>query len=194
MQAATIGSTVAIGALALSTGPDVSVLAAIQTAATAPATTIQLVMPIDVVELVKVTFAGLATVASAFAAVYALVGARRAKNAETTAKSADAKIDTVSKQIDGLLTARDAAKVKEGEEKAGIAAEVSADQLQKGVAIGIAQERESVAAANPVPAAVATAEIVGAAAPVPVTDKASDRVATATEKLANAAEKTAEKS
>lgn len=190
MQAATIGSTVVIGALALSTGPEAVQVAALEPAAT----TIQLVLPIDVVELVKAIFTGVAALGSVFAAVYAVVSAARSKRAEVLATKADAKIDTVSKQIDGLLTARDAAKVREGEEKATAAAGVSADELARGVELGIAQERASVAAANPVSAAVATAEIVGGAAPIPVTDKASDRVAAATEKLADVAEKTAGKS
>lgn len=192
MQAATIGSTVVIGALALSTGPDV-----VQVVATEPATTIQLVLPIDVVELVKAIFTGLAAVASAFAAVYAVVGAARAKRAEaasvraeTVSMAADTKIETVSKQIDGLLTARDAAKVKEGEATATVAAGVSAEAMRLGIEQGIRQERESVAAANP----ASTAAIAPAETPVSVTDEASIRVADATEKLAAAAEKTAEKS
>lgn len=98
----------------------------------------------------------------------------------------------VGVKIDGMLADRDKAKVREGEEKERIVGADAATQLQKGVEQGIRQERESVAAANPVGLDKPLVTI-HEKSPVPVTDKAADRAADALEKLADVTEKAEEK-
>lgn len=115
----------------------------------------------------------------------------KAWRAEKRVIAVDTKLAEVGVKIDGLLVARDAAKVREGEDKATAAAEVSANQRQQGVEQGIAQERASVAAANP---SAAPAGIVAGEVPVPVADdkaaEIAERSAKALERSASAAEET----
>lgn len=113
--------------------------------------------PADWIELTKVTFAGLGTVLGGVAAVYAVIGAKRAGRAEATSKAnsetigaVQTNVERVERNTNSISTRNEAiAKalgVEEGiktERARGIA---SAAALVEGGRAAVATERESIAA------------------------------------------------
>lgn len=187
-----VASAVITSALVLE-GPEyIPVLIAAVGAAVEPTTVARLILPINVAELIKAIFFGIATLCVPVATVYIMIAAARAKKAEEAGLKAVTIAESTAKQIDGLLKDRDAAKVEEGKVSGAAAAAVTAEVLKEGQRQGAETERASVAAANPHQSGNISVPVTGSV-PVPVTDAAALRVAEATETLAAVAEKTAAK-
>jgi hypothetical protein len=130
-------------AVAIAVFVAVTVLLLVLPAFAETATPIQLFVPIDVVALVQAIFSGAAAIAGAFAAVYSVVAAQRAKRAElATVENAIgiAKVhDTVAlveRNTDSLTTQLQAssrlAGLKEGEARGQLAGEATARTLLEG--------------------------------------------------------------
>lgn len=136
----------------------------------------------QLVELVKAVFFGISIICVPLATVYIMVAAARAKRADEQAKKNEVQIQSVSKQIDGLLHERDAAKVKEGEATAEAAARDDAELLARGQREGREHERERISQQT-------APELATDGSPIPVTDA---RATAAVEKLADAATRSAD--
>lgn len=209
---ASLGSSIVLASLIpVVIGDDPVTMAGVvmQAATPDPSTTIQLILPIDVVELTKAILTGIAAIGSAFAGIFAVIGAARAKRAEATSKMNSADIGTVSKTVDQLerntnsLTQqiKDASFIEgrlAGRESGLRTGADTAETLKRGREEGRDDERASVAASNPslIPVVPIAASVPTSPSltktpevePVPVAD---DRVAAASERAADASERSA---
>lgn len=164
------------------------------------------VAPIDLIELVKVIFYGVATLCVPLATVYIMLAAARTKRAEEAAIAVKADLSKVRDNVELIerntnsLSTRmaDLARkngIVEGVQQGIQRGVEAAQQLAEGQRRGIEIERASVAAQAPTTAISSpppAAELKGHVGQdqVPVKD---DRVAAATERIARATEKSVDR-
>lgn len=129
------------------------------------------IAPVDLVELVKAVFYGIAALCVPIATVYIMITAQRTKALNT--------------KIDGMLVERDASNVRKGERMGEQSGRDTADALAEGQRQGREHERSSVIARG-----------LENNKPLPVEDEAAAAIATrtaeATERSAEAHQRVAE--
>lgn len=166
---------------------------------------VQIILPIDLIELIKALFYGVALVCTPLATVYSIVSANRAKRAEQQSKQNSQNIgrvvdnvalierNTNSMTSEIARLSREKGEV-EGERIGVLAGEKKARELAEGQRQGRDDRRSDIG--HHLPLHVPHRPVVEQ--PLPVADArtadAAERSAAATERVADAAEETAKKS